>query len=289
MEVKEKIKKSNFTLPDEVITVKFIPRKKGMAANVDDNHVIAGGMLPNAVIKYMAPLQRNGSIANILSKEEKLFLEDVTGQNLSVYGDFWTSFTVSLHKEDTNNIFYMNEPMDYISVKILEANNEEIASSWSERHNKATYSFVITRPDELVTETRNVFNVKNEAFKLYNKIEDDKDKLLSVLKLMSKKPISSDSKLAWLKGEVGAYVDSESEKFVNLLNDSSFETKALIEKAVDYKIIIKKNNKYSTIDGLELADNGQVPSFNNAVKYLDNDKNQEVKSLIEARIEKIKK
>ena len=260
-----------------------------MAANVESNHVIAGGMLSNSVRKYMAPLQRNGSIANILTKEEKEFLEAETGQNLSVYGDFWTEFTVALYKEDTNNIFDMSKPMDYISIRILEANDNDIAKSWDERDNKATYDFVITREGELSTEKRSKLNIKKEAFNLYSKIEDDKDKLLSVLKLMSKKPISSDSKLKWLQGEVEEYVDTDSEKFVKLLNDTSFDTKALIQKAVDYKIILKKNNKYLTIDGLELAENGQVPSFDNAVKYLDDDKNQEVRALIEARIDKIKK
>ena len=64
--------KVGFQLPDEKVIVKFIPRKKGLAANVEDNHVISGGMLSGAKIKYVAPLERNGAIKNILTNEEKV-------------------------------------------------------------------------------------------------------------------------------------------------------------------------------------------------------------------------
>jgi len=60
--------------------------------------------------------------------------------------------------------------------------------------------------------------------------------------------------------------------------------KSLINKGVDNGAIVKNSNKYSTIDGLDLCENGSIPSFDNAVKYLDNVKNQEVRHLIEARI-----
>ena len=42
----EETKVSNFTLPNETVVVRFIKRKRGMAANVADNHIISGGMLP---------------------------------------------------------------------------------------------------------------------------------------------------------------------------------------------------------------------------------------------------
>jgi hypothetical protein len=41
-----------------------------MAANVESNHVISGGLLSNAVRKFSAPLQRNGSIKTVLTNEE---------------------------------------------------------------------------------------------------------------------------------------------------------------------------------------------------------------------------
>jgi hypothetical protein len=282
----ETITKSNFKLPNESVVVKFIPRKKGMAANVDNNHVISGGMLTNAKRKFSAPLQQNGSIANILTKEEKEFLESATGLNLSVYGDFWTTFQVSLFKDDASNKFDLSNPMDYISIKVLESYKDEIATEWNSRNKKQTYDFVVTRDYEIGDEKKSKLDTKKEAFKIYGKIEDDREKLIGVLKLLSNQPISKDSKLKWIQGQVEEYVDTMPSAFLNVMQDHSLETKMLINKAVDSGYIVRKGNKYSTVDGLELSENKQPASFDNAVVYLDNPKHQDVRDLITAKINK---
>lgn len=277
--------KTKFSLPNETVTVKFIKRKKGMASNVEDNHVIAGGMLTNAKKSFSAPRQRNGEIANILTNEEKEYLENATGgTNLSVYGDFWKTFKVDLFKDDASNQFNLSNPIDYISIKLLESLTNDIAKSWSERNDKQTYQFAITREDEIPNEKKAKLDTKKEAFKLYGKIEDDRDKLIGVLRLLDNSPISKNVKLKWVQGKVEEYVDTVPSVFLNVIKDSSLETKILINKAVEEKIILRDGNRYSTIDGLELAENKEIPSFNNAVKYLDNPKHQEVRDLIVARL-----
>lgn len=276
----------SFTLPNEIVIVKHVPRKRGMAANVDDNHVISGGMLIGSVKKFSAPLQRNGNIANILSETEKEYLESVIGTSLSVYGDFWKTFIVSLYKESDNNRFDLSNPYDYISIKLLEKYKDDIALSWEDRNKKSSYEFVITRSDEELNEKKQKYDSKKQAFKLYGKIEDDKDKLLGVLKLLSNKPISKDSSLKWLQAKVEEYIDTMPSLFVSVINDASYETKILINNAVDKGIIKVSGNKYSTEDGLELSNSGQIPTFDNAVRYLDAPKNQEVRAIIEAKLDK---
>ena len=286
-ELKEKVK-SGFTLPNETITIKFIPRKRGMAANVSEDHVVSGNMMSKAVKKYYAPLERNGKIANILTKEEKEYLESVTRLNLSSYGTFWEEFYVSLRKDDASNTFDMSDPTDYMSVKLLEKIKDEIAPNWESRNKKASYIFAITKNGEIFDSKKSKLDIKKDAFKTYGKLEDSKETLISILKLISNKPVSSDSKLNWLQGKVEEYVDTEPGKFLNIVNDPAFETKSLINRGVDNGIIKRSGNKYSTIDGLDLAPQGLVPSFNNAVAYLDDPKNQEVRALIEARINNTK-
>ena len=83
-----------------------------MASNVGDDHVISGGMLNGSVKKFQAPLLKNNSIANVLTKEEKDHLESLTGLDLSVYGDFWYDHQVSLYKDD--NLLNLSNPIDYI-------------------------------------------------------------------------------------------------------------------------------------------------------------------------------
>lgn len=282
METKE-VNKKGFTLPDGRVTVKFIRRRRGMAANVSDDHIIAGGMLPNAKKKFAAPLKQNGTIANILNKEEKEFLEDKLQMNLSVYGDFWETFQVSLFKDDTSNIFDLSDPIDYISVQLLKK-LDEIALDWKSRNDDQSYQFVIVGENEIQNERKVKLDVKKEAFKLYGKIEDDKDKLLSVLKLLTNQPISKNSTLDWIQGKVEDYVDTTPKVFLDIITDEHFETKVLISKGVEAKVISRKGNKYSTVDGLDLCYDGQVPSYSNAISYLEDAKNQDVRTLIEAKI-----
>ena len=283
------MEKSKFKLPNEVVAVQFIPRKRGMAASVGKGHIMAGGMLEDTVRKFCAPLQRNGKIANVLTNEEKEYLEDLLGGlDLSVYGDFCTDFYVTLRKNKASNMFDLSDPIDFISVRVLERNSNDIAKSWSERDNKQTYQFAITREDEVSDENKAKFDVKKEAFKLYGKIEDDKDKLIAVLRLLSNRPVSSDSKLDWVQKQVDVFVDSDSQAFVNVVNDSSFETKKLINEALDLGYVVKTGNKYATKDGLSLAEVDEIPTFNNAVRYLDNAKNEEVRSIMIAKVEELK-
>ena len=271
-----------FELPDKEIVVKYIRRKQGMASSVGDEHVIAGGMLEGAVCKYQAPLLRNGSIANVLTKEEKATLEELTGLDLSVYGDFWTEHFVSLFKDD--NRFNLRNPLDYISYKILWFLKDDIARTWSERNDKQTYRFVMTSSDEEITEKKVGYDHKKNAFKLYGKIEDDKDKLIGIIKLLTNKPVSKDSPLKWLQTKVEEFIDNKPAAFIELLNDTKFETKLLIQNAEEKGVIIKHGNKYKTIDGLDLCENSQVATFENAITYLDNPKHQDVRSFIEAKI-----
>lgn len=278
MEVKE----SKFTLPNTTVTVKYIKRKKGMASNVGEDHVISGGMLSGSVKKFQAPLLKNNSIANVLTKEEKEHLESTTGLDLSVYGDFWYEHQVSLYKDD--NLLNLSNPIDYISYKILTYLKNDIAPSWAERNLKQTYQFVITSAEEELTEKKSGFDNKKEAFKLYGKIEDDKDKLIGILALLTNKPISKETTLKWLQTKVEELIDTKPESFVLLMKDKSLDTKFLINNAIEKGIIIKTGNKYSTNDGLDLCENSQIPTFENAITYIDNPKHQDVRSFIEAKM-----
>lgn len=271
-----------FSLPEKTIVVKYIKRKSGMASNVGEDHVISGGMLSGSVHKYCTPQLRNGSLANVLTKEEKNVIEDLTGLKLSIYEEFWLTHSVSLFKED--NRLDLSNPLDYISYKILLSYKDDVAPTWADRLKKQTYKFVITSADEELTEKKSGFDSKKEAFKLYGKIEDDKEKLIGILKLLTNKPISKDSSLKWIQTKVEEIIDNKPSSFVDLVKDSKLETKLLLSEAEDKKVVIKTGNKYSTIDGLDLCENGQSPSFENAIAYLDNPKHQEIRNLIEAKI-----
>lgn len=275
--------KTSFELPNKKVIVRYIKRKRGMASDVADDHVISGNMLKGSTRKYTAPMLKNGAIANVLTSEEKEYLEGVMGGiKLSVYGDYWLNRYVTLYKED--NILDLSHPSDYISYKILLHLPDLICPSWNRRHEKMSYDYVIIEEGAEIKEKKKGYDAKKEAFKLYGKIEEDKDLLIGILRLLTNKPVSRGSALEWLQAQVEERIDNSAESFVSLLKDGSFHTKLLINKGVELGVINKESNKYITADGLSLCNADEHPTFTNAVKYLDEPKNEEVRSLIEAKI-----
>lgn len=276
---------NTFSLPTRKIKVNFISRKKGMAAgeHITSDHVISGGMLDGSTKKYTAPLKRNGAIANVLTKAELTHLTSIMpGVDLSVYGDFWRDYYVTLYKKGNN--LDLSDPYDYISYKILLSLKDKIAPTWVERYKKPTYMFVITEDGAEDNEVKKTLDIKKEAFKLYGKFEDDRDQMFGILKLITNKPISNDAKLNWVQGQVEDYLDKNPSKFVSLVKDASLHTKIMFTKAIEYGVIKKDGNTYQTVDGLDLCESGSVASYNNAITFLDNDKNQEIRAMVEARI-----
>ena len=279
-----------FTLPEEKVTIRFIKRSRGLASDVDDSHVISGGMIEGATRKYCVPLLRNGGLKNVLTNEEKEFFEKghFNGLNLSIYSDFWKTQYVSLEKLDT--ILDLAIPEDYLKYKILLGWGDVIAPSLSQykAENKGTYQFYITKDGEEIKDRSNKLQLVKTAWKAYNKIEDNKDILVSVIYLMTGKKLSDNSTMRYINTEVETLVDTRTKDFINLIEDVNFETKTLIALAENVGIILKKNGKYETIDGMSLCKQGEIASLTNAVSYLIDPKNHEVRDLIEARVQNTK-
>ena len=120
---KIKEKENTFTLPNKKVHVKFINRKRGMAAGswVTKDHAISGGMLERSMKKIYTPILKSGAIKNVLTSEEKNYLEqdDVLGIKLSVYANkkFWEEKYVKLMKSGTT--LDLSDPLDYIYYKIF--------------------------------------------------------------------------------------------------------------------------------------------------------------------------
>jgi len=279
-----------FILPTEKVTIKFIKRNRGLAADVSDSHIISGGMIEGATRKFCVPLLRNGGLKNVLTAQEKEFFEKdhFMGVNLSIYSDFWKNQYVSLEKLDT--ILDLSIPEDYLKYKILLAWDDVIAPSLDEfkSKNKGTYQFYITRTGEELKDRSKKLDAIKTAWKSYYKIEDNREILISIIYLLTGKKISDNSTMKFINTEVETLVDTRTKDFLNLVEDPNFETKTLIALAENAGIVLKRNGKYETVDGLTLAKDGEIASLQNAVKYLIDPKNQEVRELIEARVKNIK-
>lgn len=280
-----------FKLPNEKVEIRFIKRKRGMAAGkwVTENHVISGGMLDKSFRKLATPVLKNGSIKNVLTDEEKLTLEDIMGVDLSVYKnrDFWSNRYVTLSKE--GNSLDLSKPIDYIDYKILLGNADKVAPSLEDVNKKVTYQFVIIKEGDESKLEKSSFNYKKRAFKLYSEIESDRNILRGIVKFINKKSLSADTKLSWLQGEVEKIVDNKPETFVNFVEDSQYKEKILLSQLEDAGVVIQRNKKYTTSDGIELCQEGEIATLGNAINFLGNPLNQELIDVLKVKLEKFDK
>ena len=283
-------------LRNEKVIVRFIAKARG---NINDRrHVLFGNMAENAKVQYTTPLLRSGNFADVLTKEEKKFLEHILGLEsnaLSVYArgntNFWNDANpqgvgrITLKKGD--NIFDLSVPMDYIKYKVLLANKDYIAPSLEALRDrpKATYRFVVIEEQDADKDATSRVDLKAKAYMEFGKISTDKDKLRVVIETLDGRPTAGNSKLDYLKGKVGELLEDSPKLFLKVVTDPLLDNKVLIRKAIDIGVVVNRGNYYYAKDGnLPLCGNGQEPTINVAAQFLSHPKNQELKFSIEAKV-----
>lgn len=145
-------------LRNERIIVRHINKPSNLVSN--PKHVLYGGMAENASRTYTVPRLSSGGFVNVLTNDEKAFLEaelQLEFNALSVHrktDNFWDDSNdkgisrVRLLKQDT--ILDLSNPEDYIRYKILLANKDFIAPSLQVLSDapKASYEYVIISEGE---------------------------------------------------------------------------------------------------------------------------------------------
>ena len=281
-------------LQNKTVIVKFIPQP-GTVNN--PKHVLFGGMAERSVVTITVPKLRSGTYKNVLTDDEKDFLEAAMGLEagaLNVYNkenNFWSNNTeggisrVRLTKYD--NPLNLADPIDYIKYKILLANKDLIAPSIHELRDKpkATYRFVIVAEDEVNSSVRDKMTIKRRCYIEYGKIENKADVLKLVIETITGKPLAANSKLDFLQTKAGELLEADPRLFLNVVQDKLLETKVLINKCIDAGIISKKANYlYLRSDNTPLCEGGEEPVLSVAARYLNDPKRQELKLSLEAKL-----
>lgn len=282
-------------LRKEKIFVRHIDKQKGKIR--DPKHVLYGGMSENASKVYTVPLLRSGLLCDVLTKEEKDYLERALGlepNTMSVYKkehNFWsTANDEGINKvilKKRGNVLDLSNPTDYIKYKILLANKDFIAPSVSALQDcpKATYEFVLESEEESARISKFNMSSKMQSYKEYGKYEENKDVLRFVVETMEGKPLSSNTKLDILQVKINDLIQSDAKLFLKVITDPMLNTKILIRKAVEKGIISKRGNYYYLRDGnLPLCSDNQDPTLSNAAAFLNLPRNQELKFSIEVKV-----
>lgn len=282
-------------LTNEIVIVRFIAKARGNIT--DPKHVLYGNMAPKSKIKFPVPMLRSGFYADVLTNDEKKFLEWKLGLEsgaLSVYkkqDNFWDDSNphgigrVELTKGD--NYFDKSKPLDYIRLAILRKYDDIIAPSMQVLQDKpkATYKFVIINESDSTKSANANVTIKAQAYKAFGKIEDNKDKMRVIIEIIDGRPVATNSKLEYLQSKIGELIESNTKLFLNVVNDPLLDNKILIKKAIEAGIIANRGNYlYYKKDNTPLCNNGEEPTLNIAAKFLSLPKNQELKFSIEAKL-----
>lgn len=282
-------------LREERVIIRHIPRQSNMVQN--PKHVLYGGMAENAIRVFVVPRLTSGKYVNVLTNDEKEFLENIMGLEdnaLSIHKrehNFWDDSNpdgiakVILKKQD--NYLDLRDPNDYIRYKILLANKDHIAPSLKalEDHPKATYQYVIIgEGDETRSAKSNMSNTMM-CYKEYGKIEDDIDTLRLIIETLDGRPVAATSKLEFLQTKINDLIQANPKTFLKVVTDKMLPTKVLIKKGVAAGVIIKKGDYlYLRSDNKPLCDEGEDPTLSVAAKYLNNPKHQSIKFAIETEL-----
>lgn len=280
-----------FELPKESVEVKYLKKQTGNVTN--EKHILYGGMMEGAYITFRPKKQKNGTYANILTNEEKDYLEEALGfgkgsNELSVYkkeGNYWDSVKLKIGKEGL--YLELSDPEQYIQYKLLLSLTDLVCPNVEvlEKNPRQTYKYVIVRKDDVAKQVLKKVDITKEAYKLLGKIEDNLDAMRDFL-MVSGIHLPENSGHLILTAEVSKLLNENPEKFVQTLKDPSYATRVLLHKAMSIGEIVKKGTHYYSREGEPLAEPNQHPTLENTIKYLESSMYQEYKLILMSKIEK---
>ena len=297
-EIKTKAKKTEGglinCLRNERIIVRHIPKQSRMVSN--PKHILYGGMAESAKRTFVVPRLSSGRYVNVLTDDEKNFLEDIMGLEvnaMSIYNkvnNFWDDSNeagiskVTLMKQD--NYLDLSDPEDYIRYKILLANKDLIAPSMKELEDrpKATYQFVIISEGDETKAAKKGMTTIMQCYTMYGKLEDDVDALRVIVETLTGVTVHPNTKKEFLQTKVNELIQGNSKMFLKVASDPLLQTKVLIKRSIEAGLIAHRGNQYYIKSGnVPMCDSGE-PTLNVAAQWLNLPKNQDIKFSLEAKL-----
>lgn len=279
-------------LRNEEIYVRFVPQQTGFGIT-DKKHVGYGGLFDGNDITLVVPMLSNGRYKNVLTNEEKAFLERELGLDsnaLSVYkteNNFWDNYKIKIDKEGLK--LNLSEPNDYIKYKVLLANTDVVAPSVKERMDrpKATYRFELVHLGEEASMENAKMDAMMASYKAFGKIEDDLDTLRTLVELLDGRPYSKTETIVFFRSRVNLLIQADAKRFLQYINDPLLHAKVLIKRGVELgKLTMKNDFYYLASDGTPLCEVNEKSTLSNAAAYINQPAHQELKFLLESELDK---
>ncbi len=228
-------------LVNKIVTVKPILREGALF----DKPI---GLFKGAAVTLDLPINpaRKCRVNIFKSDEEQTFFENklsVPKGTLSTYdrdNKFWNEFLVRI--PDDGLTLNLANVTDFLTYRVLLANSNLIAPTWSERNDNGAFKFAIVEQGFEDVEINTKKDRQKKAYIAFGKIEDSADKMIDVLNVLGKKIKNKSSvSMDFLKAEINRIIDNPQtiESFITILEDTDFEFRVLIDKALNAKSIYK--------------------------------------------------
>lgn len=303
MEKKREVETREFSLPNKKVVVRpILERAHGMIK--DRNHE-AYFLFGESTREYGVRRDRQGRLVNPLTQEEREFFEDKKKSGMSFEpGDlspfakldkfmegrvrkpksYWETKAAKVRLGKTDRVLDLSDPSDYLTYKILLTNSDEIAPTADEMLRKATYRYAIVEENyEINTKISKAQNMR-AVYRKVDELTGSKRKMKDFLLVYGKK-VSETADVEFLEAEIVKIAEEKPKEFMQIVEDSNFETKALIMKGVMAGAIRKSNNRYYLKDGNPMNLSGSTNNLDGAVEFISAKQNQDTLLNIESAIE----
>ena len=237
---------------------------------IKKTHPWAGLLKYKSCFDYIAPyFTRSGSIYTGLTPEDEKYYEKVLGYedgHLSKTSDFWTTFCVKVGARGV--ILDDSIPRQAMIIKFL-SGHKRVATSLDKLTAGKDY-LLINREAEAV-EANKINKVRREALKEFDKLSIDQ--MRKCLRLFGVNAERMSNEL--VENTLFKMVDKNPNRFFDKwVNNNVKDTEILIEEAIAKGVIRRDRTQY--FYGTEMF----ATSMEEAVAYLDNKKNQDLKIAI---------
>lgn len=282
-------------LRNERIFVRFIPKNTGL----EKRHAMWGGRAEGVSDSFVVPILRStGNYKNILTNEEKEFLEEALGLDfnaLSVYkkeNNYWDNYRVLIPNAKEGLHLNLMDPEDYIKYKVLLANTDLIAPSVKDRIDrpKQTYKYELVREGEEASIESAKMDSMMQSYKEFGKIDGDLDTMRVLAEILDSRPYAANSPAEFLRTRINALIQADPKGFLNQVTDPLLHTKVLIRRGTELGTILKRGDYYYLkADNSPLCESGEDPTLTVAARFLNLSAHQDIKFLLEDVVGKSRK
>jgi hypothetical protein len=256
-------------------------------------------LLIGASVHIKLPQTQFGELKEVLTDEEREYLESLIKTDLNIYSDkgkeFWNSklATIILKRtskdlSDADLILDLSKPYDYIKYKIALVSHR-VANSWDERYDNGEYVVVIKDGESEFVDTIKKVNKEEKVLSYLMSIKSSKRKMYNLIRLYGDDKVSTaitmNSSLELMYTTL--WEICKSTKGINglypliIIDEKELIMQILVADAITVGMIEKRGWEYRLKGGEKIGSN-----IDEAINYLNDKNNQHTKIRIEQEIEK---